>query len=257
MNNRVHNARMGIMASCARLCAAMAAAALIAAATPASAATQSAAVASAAKVSVKATVSPRAYTGSGCPKTFVFTGKIHVSRGPIRVRYTWIRSDGATSPVKTIRFTARQPRTRTVKTTWTLGANGTYWQALQILSPRHVRSPRATFTLTCLPSTPMASASTSVYPTSYSGPQCPKVFTFTGRIHVSAGPATVSYRWLRSDGVPSAPDKLVFTGNGPQDQFVHDTWTISANGTNWEAIEILSPNAAQSNHATFTLDCQV
>jgi hypothetical protein len=210
-------------------------------------------------MSVRARVSPVTHTGTDCPQTFTFTGKIHVSHGPVTVRYRWIRSDGAISPVKAIRFSHRRSWTRTVSTTWTLSASGTHWAALRILSPRHIRSRQAAFTLTCeppAPPTPAASARASVDPPSYSGPGCPRVFTFTGQIRVSTGPATVQYRWIRSDGGVGPTSQIAFSGSGPQEQTVSTTWGLGTSGTHWEAVEILSPNSSQSNHATFTLNCQ-
>jgi hypothetical protein len=101
-----------------------------------------------------------------------------------------------------------------------------------------------------------ASASASVSPASYIGSTCPHVFTFSGVIQVSSGPITVRYRWVRSDGAAAPAESVSFTGNGPQKQVVTTTWTLSANGTHWEALQILSPNTAQSDHASFTLGCQ-
>jgi serine/threonine-protein kinase len=100
-------------------------------------------------------------------------------------------------------------------------------------------------------------ATATVSPTSYSGSTCPAVFTFSGTIHVSSGPVTVTYKWIRSDGAIAPEHTINFTGSGAQDQSVApETWTLSANGTHWEAIQIISPGSAQSNEATFTLNCQ-
>ena len=104
---------------------------------------------------------------------------------------------------------------------------------------------------------PTATATATVSPASYSGSTCPAVFTFSGTIHVSSGPVTVTYRWIRSDGAIAPEQTINFTGSGAQDQSVApETWTLSANGTHWEAIQIVSPGSAQSNEATFTLNCQ-
>jgi len=96
-----------------------------------------------------------------------------------------------------------------------------------------------------------------VSPTSYTGSSCPHVFSFTGVIRVAAGPVTVRYKWIRSDGAIAPEQTVSFSGTGSQQATVGgETWTLSANGTHWEAIQILSPGTAQSNHATFTLNCQ-
>jgi len=100
----------------------------------------------AAKVTkVKAFVTPKTYTGK-CPKRFEFVGKIRVNR-PGVVKYRWIRSDGATAPVQTIRFLRRG--TRTVTTYWQIGAPGMHWRAIRILAPNKKTSNRAVFKLRC------------------------------------------------------------------------------------------------------------
>ncbi|MCP5101968.1 MAG: hypothetical protein GY950_01250 [bacterium] len=95
-----------------------------------------------------ATVKPTSFNGQ-CPKKFTFLGRITSnSRGV--VKYKWLRSDNANAPVKTIRF--NKPGTKTVTTTWTLGAPGmTYngWQAVRILAPNQMTSNRAAFKLKC------------------------------------------------------------------------------------------------------------
>src|SRR4051812_37887491 len=61
--------------------------------------------------------SPEFYEGP-CPATIRFDGNITVN-GPGTVRYTFLRSDGATSPVNTLEF--KSEGTRPVSTTWSLG----------------------------------------------------------------------------------------------------------------------------------------
>jgi hypothetical protein len=209
------------------------------------------------RASATATVAPTSYTGTDCPQTFTFTGTISVTSGPITVRYRWFGSDGGTLPDQTLTFTGSGAQQQSVQpTTWTLSANGTRWQAIQILSPNTTQSNHATFTLTCQTG-PTVSATAAVSPTSYTGTDCPHTFTFTGTIRVTSGPITVRYRWFGSDGGTLPDQTLTFTGSGVQQQSVQPTtWTLSANGTRWQAIQILSPNTTQSNHATFTLTCQ-
>jgi hypothetical protein len=112
-----------------------------------------------------------------------------------------------------------------------------------IVSTTHTRAARA-------------SAILSVSPRSYNGFDCPAVFTFNGVIHVSSGPTTVTYQWIRSDGRNSYPRRIHFTGSGPQYRVVSTTWTLSTDGTSWEAIKIVSPGSAESRAARFTLTCQ-
>ncbi|MGB0126831.1 MAG: hypothetical protein WBP72_04265 [Rhodocyclaceae bacterium] len=92
--------------------------------------------------------SPAVYRGN-CPGTVTFNGSI-TSNSAGAVRYTFTRSDGATSPTRTLLF--RRAGTLKVSTTWTLG--GPYfagWQGLRILSVPGLRDKRANFELKCNP----------------------------------------------------------------------------------------------------------
>jgi len=83
---------------------------------------------------VKNWAEPGIYRGV-CPATITFFGQIRAN-GPGQVRYQWIRSDRARTPVKRITF--RWAGTQTVRTNWTLTPQPGKipWQAIKILSPR-------------------------------------------------------------------------------------------------------------------------
>ncbi|MET0234102.1 MAG: PKD domain-containing protein [Kibdelosporangium sp.] len=103
---------------------------------------------------------------------------------------------------------------------------------------------------------PAASATATVNPANHSGACGPGIkFTFSGTISVTKGPVDVTYKWIRSDGAVAPTETLHFAGAGAQKKAVSTTWTISAGYTGWQAIQILTPNAAQSNHADFKLTC--
>jgi len=92
----------------------------------------------------------RRYSGS-CPGVIKFNGKIQAS-GAGRVKYTWLRNDGATGPVEYVDFT--EAGVKLVSTTWTLGDASTLphydgWEQIKILSPNEMLSNKAGFTLTC------------------------------------------------------------------------------------------------------------
>lgn len=93
---------------------------------------------------------PTSYTGP-CPGTIKFDAKIQAD-APGRVKYTWLRSDGATGPVEFIDFPAAG--VQHVSTTWTLGniiglPNFWGWEQVKILSPNDMLSNKAEFKLTC------------------------------------------------------------------------------------------------------------
>jgi hypothetical protein len=109
----------------------------------------SAPAAGSAAIDVTVRADPFVLTAS-CPAAITFTGQITVSASS-RVVYRWVRSDGASARAVTLTFD--EAGQQEVTTTWTLGSPGrTFkgWQAVEITSPRRVRSERANFTLTCV-----------------------------------------------------------------------------------------------------------
>ena len=104
------------------------------------------------------------------------------------------------------------------------------------------------------PPTPVfavTSVTASVSPSSFTG-ECPKTFNFSAVIAVN-GPGTVTYRWERSDGAIASTQTVTFTAAGSKT--VTATWTLSAAGTHWMRIHILTPNEMISNQASFQLIC--
>ena len=110
-------------------------------------------------VSVSLTASPEVYDGL-CPATITFSGNITVKgKGP--VKYTFLRSDGASAPVYTLDFDS--DGTKLVDTTWTLGLptfDG--WQSIKILSPSEMESNRAWFKGSCQQQSPPSASQLSV-----------------------------------------------------------------------------------------------
>lgn len=93
-----------------------------------------------------------------CPLKINFNGKI-TTDGPVTVKYTFLRSDGAIAPVYTLIFTAAG--TKPVSTDWTLGdarllARYEGWQKLKILSPRELETAveDGKFVMNCAGATP-------------------------------------------------------------------------------------------------------
>jgi hypothetical protein len=93
-----------------------------------------------------------------CPIRVVFRGYI-TANGPVTVKYTFTRSDGATGPAYAMEF--KEAGTQAVSTDWTLGDASALphfegWQAIKILSPNELNSDRAFFKGSCLKETPSA-----------------------------------------------------------------------------------------------------
>lgn len=208
-----------------------------------------------ASASAVVTVTPKTRTGPcGSGVKFDFTATITVTKGPVNVTYRWIRSDGAGASEETVSFPGTGRQQKTVTDSWTISASYTGWEAIELYNPNSGQSNHANFTLTC--SGPTASATASVTPRDHTG-SCSTgfKFTFNGTISVSSGPVTVTYKWIRSDNAGAQTQTLNFPGTGAQSKPVTDDWTLSGDYSGWEAIQILTPNSAQSNRATFTLTC--
>jgi hypothetical protein len=206
---------------------------------------------------VSLTASPAKYEGP-CPGVIKFSGTITVN-GRGTVKYTFLRSDGATAPVFTLAFAG--PGTKTVGTTWTLGGaalpNYSGWEAIKILSPNEMVSDKAGFELICRekPNFMVTDASLKANPPRFEGP-CPAVIKFLGTITTNAG-GVVKYTFLRSDGATGPVFSLAFAGAGTKS--VSTTWTLGGKATpkysGWEAIKIVSPNVMESNKASFEVIC--
>lgn len=103
----------------------------------------------AADLSVNASAGPMP---AACPGTITFTATITASNfgsGLRQVQYTWLRDDGGTSPTQTLTFPVGTSSTRTISTTWQLGASHTGWEAVQIAYPQPMTSNHANFRFAC------------------------------------------------------------------------------------------------------------
>lgn len=83
-----------------------------------------------------------------CPAKVDFAGSITMN-GPGTVRYTFVRSDGATGPVYSLNFPNFKGGTKVVNTSWTLGKSYEGWLRIKVLSPNMVESSNANFDLNC------------------------------------------------------------------------------------------------------------
>jgi hypothetical protein len=197
--------------------------------------------------------------------TFTFTAHILVPAGTAggTVKYRWYRSDGASSSSdQTVTFAAGET-SKTVTTTWQLGAiwgNGSpFWEQAKATVPNVWYSPHGTFSFNCHFS--VTSVSVNVSPTSYPCVDAVHQFNFAGTLNVSPVPTatTVTYHWARSDGA-LAPNHTVVVPAGASSVPISDGeyWDIgkaAGNGSYWEQVVITAPVSAHSNQATFTISC--
>ena len=95
---------------------------------------------------------PASYNGAcASPVTVNFSGAITTNRGG-NVQYHFIHSDGTTTPVQTLSFSAND--TIPVSTTWAVGSPGktiSGWVQVYIDAPNHQTMSQAAFTLICTP----------------------------------------------------------------------------------------------------------
>src|ERR1700736_6210495 len=99
-------------------------------------------------------VSRDAATLGSCPTTFNFTGKLYATNWPAtgarRVTYRFVRNDGASDHIHTANFDSPNQEDVLVKDTWTLSVDGYHgWEAVEVLTPRHLVFEKVPFTLTC------------------------------------------------------------------------------------------------------------
>jgi len=93
---------------------------------------------------ITAAVAPT--SSNTCPTTFNFSATITANAAG-EVTYKWERSDSASPPTESVTFTAAE--SKVVTSTWSIGAAGTHWKRVHILTPNDTLSNQASFTLTC------------------------------------------------------------------------------------------------------------
>lgn len=99
------------------------------------------------QVTSVAVVSPTTATTCPAPTKFNFTGVI-VANAAGTATYQWERSDGASTPIKTVVFDAAG--SKTVTDTWMMATGGTHWEKVHVLTPNDISSNKAIFIMVCL-----------------------------------------------------------------------------------------------------------
>lgn len=203
------------------------------------------------RVSAVLTASRAGYTGQ-CPppdSAIRFSAQVSVFSGPTTVRYHWVRSDGAVTDPAAVTFSGSGRRT--VTTSWLPRGTFSGWLELRVLSPAVATSNRVNFSVSCQIG---VAATASVTPRSASG-DCAAVFTTSGTVSVTDGPATVTYRWISNSNPDGPVETINFTNRGRQTQTVSSVIQPLRAGDFWVAIEILSPVSKESNRAEYTVRC--
>ncbi len=89
---------------------------------------------------------PPQMIGNCHPTRVHFTGRINAT-GPMNVTYVWIRSDHSSAPPRVLHFT--RPGPLTINYDWSLSKSFSGWVGFKVLSPQHLESRHAAFSLAC------------------------------------------------------------------------------------------------------------
>jgi len=84
--------------------------------------------------------------------------------------------------------------------------------------------------------------------------RCAVVTTATIVAYDASAQASISYRFVRSDGSVSPTGRLAFAGDGAVAQSVRDTWTPHGTAP-WIALEVTSPQRIRSPHHAVAQRC--
>jgi hypothetical protein len=234
---------------------------------------------------ISITANPPSYSGS-CPAKITFTATIQYS-GSGTLQYTWLRSDNAHAPTRTLKLDGSG--TQIVTTTWQLGKSFQGWQAVKVTSPVTYESGHAEFSLACngtkaatpnppvtVPNTastpnnptrgPVASPSKANIPvplqiqnaqltvdkSNYSG-KCPVGISFRATIHYT-GKGTIRYTWVTSDGGSNGTITKQLSGSGTEILQPH-IWQLGRTFSGSVSLKITSPVQYQSSPVSFQVNC--
>jgi hypothetical protein len=176
--------------------------------------------------------------GAGAPRVFA-AKPADAARTTTTTLAGPVVAGGPTSTIDPSATTVLDPSTTTGATTTTLGPAG------------------AAGTTTTTAAITSAVSAVSASPASFEG-TCPVSVTFSGGISVSRGPATVTFRWLRSDGAAGETRAVRFTGSGAQRRTVRTVMPVGGPGENataWAQLRVLSPTAETTARRNVTAAC--
>ncbi len=203
---------------------------------------------------VAATVAVPDYVGV-CPppEGITATGVIKTAR-PTWVAYVWTHNGRIVG-----KGVVHVDGERTVSYTFTPTRSGTGRMVLGVVSPFYGDLARDTYVVTCQeqpPAEPVAASASVTAPEDYAG-ACWATRVFTGRVSVNriaAGGTTVEYRWA-GPGFQGPVETLTFAEGDPLTKEVAHPVDATETGVLQRWIEILSPNAAESNRAQTQVEC--
>ncbi len=181
--------------------------------------------------------------GSGScsfPLTMDFSGTI-TTDGPCTVEYQWEGSNGVVSPRQSI--ITYVPCTSEVTYSFSVTQTGEYRVRLHTLAPNEMFSPYFSVSLNRTDGVITDVTSTGVSTSGINN--CPVTVYFSCSITMD-GPGTVTYLWLRSDGIATPTYDLAFAEASTQT--VTYTWQIDKYGTYWVLLHTVKPNVKETTN---------
>lgn len=186
-----------------------------------------------------------------CPQTFDYQAFITTNKAGT-VSYHWEFSDGSSSSVQTLTYSAAG--SKTVSGTWELNTTGDYWVKLYIDEPNHQLFGTLDLSLTCTPAFAVTGVTLSADQETVDD-ACPYSHTFNYQADITTnGAGTVTYFFTFSDSTTSSTQTLNFTSAGTQS--VTGSWgPIDAPGDFWINIYIDEPNHQTFGPLDLSLTC--
>ncbi len=208
-------------------------------------------VRSAAQAHIRASLvaDPQLHPGP-LPAIVRFRGTIWAGQ-PCDVSYVFLRSDGSTSPLHTLRFPHRGART--VEDAWTLARDYAGWEAIRIVAPVRVESDRADFVVKAQAPPVKVDVALVAEPPAYAGPP-PALVQCKAVIRASRA-CDVRYTFTRSGSPPTQPRLLRFDRPGAQEVVFPMRFTQDFNG--WATVQILSPVQGESARVPLRVDIRM
>lgn len=183
---------------------------------------------------------PAGIVSCSFPLTLDFSGLI-TTDGPCTVDYQWERSDDVVSPKQSI--ITYVPCTSSVTYSFPVTKAGNYRVRLHTLTPTEMFSPYFFVSVTCIDGVITDVTSTSVSTSGIN--DCPVTVYFSYSITMD-GPGTVTYLWLRSDGIATPTYDLAFAAACTQT--LSYTWQINSSGTYWVRLHTIKPNIMETTN---------
>jgi hypothetical protein len=103
------------------------------------------------QIAISANISITPSSSTDCAAIFTVNGVIEVSDGPIDISYGYAQNSNPQGGPENIQFLARGRQTQTISTVIQPLKNGTFTMAVEVESPRHVRSNQVTYSVTGCP----------------------------------------------------------------------------------------------------------